>query len=118
MDVGIIKDYFNEDELKIGIGTWAGMYSTDLIAKFLYKTLVKGETSKLKSLIIDLATKGVVGMLYFYLGKKNAFFRYMAIGSMVSMINSVTNYFLPTPTSIAEKVQNYAQNSGLVVQAF
>ncbi len=117
MNMGFLEGYLSEDELKIGLGVWGGMYSSDLVAKFLYKTLVKGQTSKIKSLIIDVVIKFGMGALYFYLGKRNPFFRYMSIGSMVSIINSITNYFLPTPTDVISKAQN-AINKGLVVQAF
>jgi len=117
MNMGFLEGYLNEDELKIGLGVWGGMYSSDLVAKFLYKTLVKGETSRIKSLLIDVVIKFGLGALYYYLGKRTPFFRYMAIGSLVSVIDSITNYFLPTPTSVISKAQNLA-NRGLVVQAF
>lgn len=117
MNMGFLEGYVSEDELKIGFGVWGGMYSSDLVAKFIYKTFVKGETSKLKSLLIDVVVKFGLGALYYYLGKNSPFFRYMAIGSLVSVINSITNYFLPTPTEVISKAQSFA-NGGLVVQAF
>jgi len=119
MDVGsIFKGYLNEDEWKIGLGVWGGMYSSDLVAKFIYKTVFKNEDNKTKSLLVDIATKFLMGMLYNYIGRKNPFFRYMAVGSIVSIIDSVTNYFLPTPTSIMAKMESAVQKAGIVTQTF
>ncbi len=116
-----IKEYFSADEMKIALGVFAGGFVTDIIAKTIYNAIFKPqaeEDNKLKSLIIDILIKGFTGSVLYMLGKDNLFLRYMAIGSMVSIIQSVANYFLPSPTAVAEKASSYVAQlkPGVVVQ--
>jgi len=124
IDVAELKEYFSADEMKIAMGVFTGGFVTDLIAKTIYNAIFKpkaqaeGGNDKLKSLVIDILIKGFTGSVLYMMGKDNIFLRYMAIGSMVSVIQSVANYFLPSPTAVAEKASSYVAQlrPGIVVQ--
>jgi len=124
MNLNAVKEYFSADEAKIAFGVWAGGFVTDFISATIYNAIFKPKEStqaeeqggKLKALVIDILIKGLVGVGLYSFGKENLFLRYMAIGSMVSIINSIANYFLPKPASIAQKASAFVSNAGYVIQ--
>ena len=120
-DIGALKEYFSTDEAKIAMGVWAGGFVTDIVAKTVFNAIFKDknqENNKLKLLAIEILVKGLTGSVFYMMGEDNVFLRYMAIGSLVSVFNSIANYFMPAPSAIAQKASNYVANlrPGVVVQ--